>query len=146
MRKDGYDMNTIKCPFQPKYDQEIPLGIVFDTFSVGNEVAEKTAGFIIWLLSCNNKEAVNRVYSILKANLGEERLSLFTNMYLKTYNKEKKKVLRYHPVDSEDKIKDIFYIFRTINNLMPTFKEMAAYYNKIAQRKDYEQYSETNRQ
>lgn len=122
------EMRTIKCPLEQFKDQEIPLYMVFDTISVGWNVAERVGKVIKWIIFNENPKAAKVVFNILMANLGEKRMRLFTNMYIKTYDKTNMKVVRYHAVATEEEINDIFYIFNKVNELIPALGEIASYY------------------
>lgn len=121
---------TIKCPIEKYLDMNVPLGIVFDTLSVGKERAEKVGSFIEWIVFNNDKEASNIIFTILKANLGESKLKLFISLYLKTYDKKNRKVMRYQAAKDESEIKDLFFIFQTIERLIPVFINVISYYKK----------------
>lgn len=121
---------TIKCPIEKYLDMNVPLGIVFDTLSVGKERAEKVGSFIEWIVFNNDKEASNIIFTILKANLGESKLKLFIGLYLKTYDKKNRKVMRYQAAKDESEIKDLFFIFEMIERLIPVFINVISYYKK----------------
>lgn len=119
---------TIKCPFDFALDQEVPLMIVFDTMSVGKDAAIKIGKLVYWIMENKNKQAVNEVFNLLRDNLGDENLKLFREMYLLKYDRKHKKVLRFHPVESEETIKNLFYIFNKINELTPALNNIAVRY------------------
>jgi len=121
---------TIKCPFDEFLDMEIPLGIIFDTYSIGVNTANNVAAITKWIVMNKNVQASKEVFNILKENLGADRLKLYIDMYLKTYDKKNMKAMRFHPIDDEKKVKDLFYIFNKINELIPTLSKVVLYYNR----------------
>lgn len=114
-------MEMIKCPFECMKDKEVPLGIIFDTESVGPQVSKNVGHVVSLIMECKDKWVIGEVYKVLMQNLGDSNLQLFKNVYLRTYNRQTRRSLRFHPIGDEDKIRSLFEICRTINGLMPVF-------------------------
>lgn len=122
-------MEFTKCPFNPIQDKDIPCMTVFDTLSVGQQTAVRVGAIIKWIVFNKNPNAARAVFNEIQANIGPINMQLFIQMYIRTYDRKKEKVLRYHPVKSEQQINSIFFIFRTIDNLIPRLQGIVRYYS-----------------
>lgn len=123
-------MNKIKCPLKDFLDQELPMSIIFDTLSIKEDVTKYVGKIIVYININNNTKSEKVISNIIKANIGKDNFKLLKELYIDTYNEEKKTLKRYLYFFNENDLYGIMDTFNIIYSLSPILNNVAFYYRK----------------
>lgn len=123
-------MNKIKCPLKDFLDQELPMSIIFDTLSIKEDVTKYVSKIIVYININNNTKSEKVISNIIKANIGKDNFKLLKELYIDTYNEEKKTLKRYLYFFNENDLYGIMDTFNIIYSLSPILNNVAFYYRK----------------
>lgn len=123
-------MNKIKCPLKDFLDQELPMSIIFDTLSIKEDVTKYVSKIIVYININKNTKSEKVISNIIKANIGKDNFKLLKELYIDTYNEEKKTLKRYLYFFNENDLYGIMDTFNIIYSLSPILNNVAFYYRK----------------
>lgn len=123
-------MNKIKCPLKDFLDQELPMSIIFDTLSIKEDVTKYVGKIIVYININKNTKSEKVISNIIKANIGKDNFKLLKELYIDTYNEEKKTLKRYLYFFNENDLYGIMDTFNIIYSLSPILNNVAFYYRK----------------
>lgn len=113
-------MNTIKCPLEAMLNEEINLGIIFDTCSIKEQVSHAVYCVLKYVIKNKEKDSTKHILNIIKANLGEIRYNIIKEQYIDSL--ENNEMNRYLLITKEHDIIDIIDSFNIIFSLMPALE------------------------
>jgi len=117
-------MDTVKCPLKQMQDEQIELGIIFDTRSIKQKVFNDVCCVFNYIIKNQQKKSTECILNIMKANLGEKRYNIIKEQYIDSFFKNKK-MTRYILAFDDNMIFNIMDSFDIIFGLIPSLEKAA---------------------